>query len=61
MKASFKSELGVQGSVSSLKYEAEQAKWWVEERKKLVHIQMPKVGREAQREGKDVTHTLLDP
>ena len=33
----------------------------VEERKKVVHIQMSEVGREAQREGKDVTHTLLDP
>ena len=61
MKASFKSELGVQGSVFSLKYEKEQAKWWVEERKKVVHVQMSEVGREAQREGNDATHTLLDP
>lgn len=45
----------------SLKYEKEQAKWWAEEREKLVQVKMSKVGREAQREGKDVTHTLLDP
>lgn len=57
----FKSELGVQRSVSRLKQEKEQEKWWVEERTKLVHGEMATVGREAQREGNDVTHTLLDP
>lgn len=47
--------------MSRLKQEKEQEKWWVEERTKLVHGEMATVGREAQREGNDVTHTLLDP